>query len=154
MNSAQWRAALPFSVVGLICILTGGIVSAATAFAPSEHSAWAVAYLVLVAGAAQVGLGVGQALLAPSTPAVRVVVAEFLAWNVGNAAVLVGTISGVAVLVDVGGVLLLAALILLILGVRGCAEHWKWPLYAFRILVLILLISIPIGLVLAAVRPG
>lgn len=150
MNSVQWRAVLPFSLVGLVCIVAGGVVSAATAYGPSEHSAWAVAYLVLVAGVAQLGLGLGQALLAPSTPTGRTVLAELLAWNVGNAAVLVGTLAGLAALVDVGAVLLLAALVVFVLGVGGGAEQWKWPLYAFRTLVLILLISMPIGVVLAA----
>jgi hypothetical protein len=147
--------AAPFAVLGSICVVAGGLVAAATAPAPSEHGSWAAAYLVLVAGVAQIALGAGQALLAPRTPTPRLVAAQFVTWNAGNAAVLAGTLAGIVPLVDAGGAGLVAALALLVHGVRGAGERGAgggWALRGFRLLVAVLLVSIPIGLVLAHVR--
>ena len=111
-------------------------------------------YLVLVGGVAQVALGAGQALLAPRLPSRRLVAAEFAGWNAGNAAVLIGTLAGVAPLVDAGGALLVAALALLVHGTRGARGHRSWPLHAFRLLAAVLLVSIPVGLLLAGTGPA
>lgn len=139
----------PFAALGTACVVAGGLVAAATAPVPSEHGSWAAAYLVLVAGVAQVGLGGGQALLAPRLPSRRLVAAEFAGWNAGNAAVLAGTLLHLTALVYVGGALLVAALALLVHGVRGAGGRRGWPLHAFRLLVVVLLVSIPAGLLLA-----
>lgn len=61
---ARLRPALPFAIVGTACVIAGGLVAAATAPAPSEHGSWAAAYLVLVAGMAQVALAMEQGMLA------------------------------------------------------------------------------------------
>ena len=39
----------PFGIVGVVRVVAGGLVAAATAPAPTEHGGWAAAYLVLVA---------------------------------------------------------------------------------------------------------
>lgn len=129
----------------------GGLASAATAMHPTEHTAWAVAYLVLVGGVAQVGLGGAQLLLAPPDRSGRGVTAELACWNVGNAAVLAGVLAAVNALVDLGGALLVAALVLAVLGVRGApgvGAH-RGLLHGFRALVVLLALSIPAGLLLA-----
>jgi hypothetical protein len=115
------RAYLPFAVIGTGCVVAGGLIAAASALAPSEHASWAAAYLVLVAGVVQVGLGAGQAVFAPGV-ARWLVVAQVLGWNAGNAAVLAGTLLGVAALGDAGGGLLAATLVLLVRGV-GAGTH-------------------------------
>jgi hypothetical protein len=153
MIPARCATALPFVTIGVACVVAGGSVAAAVAQAPSEHGAWAAAYLVLVAGVSQVGLGIGQALLAPRAPSRRIVAAEVGAWNGGNTAVLVGALLGVTPLVDVGSALLVVTLALLVRGVRGTELRGRWPLYAYRLLVLILLVSIPIGMLLARTGP-
>ena len=131
----------------------------------SEHGSWAAAYLVLVAGVSQAGLGVGQAMLARRVPSRRVLNVELVTWNVGNAAVIAGTLLETTALVDVGGLVLLVTLVLMIRAVRGAgggtataAEAGAvrpagWMLLTFRILVLVLLVTIPIGLVLARIGP-
>lgn len=155
MESERWRAARPFLVLGTVLVVVGGLVSAASGLAPSEHGSWAAAYLVLIAGVAQVGLGLGQAHLAARVPPARVRLVEVVLWNVGNAAVLAGTLLRVVPVVYVGGALLVAALVVVVQQVRGARTvSLRWPLLAFRGLVLILVVSIPIGLVLAQVRPG
>jgi hypothetical protein len=154
MRVDRCSAALPFVVLGVACVVAGGLVAAATAPAPSEHGSWTTAYLVLVAGVSQIALGVGQALLAPRAPSRRIVAVEFSAWNGGNAAVVAGALSNITPLVDTGGALLVVALALLIRGVRGAGQRGRWALYAFRLLVVILLVSIPIGLLLARTGPA
>jgi hypothetical protein len=155
MTSERWRAARPFVVLGTGFVIVGGLVSAASGLAPSEHGSWAAAYLVLIAGVAQAALGLGQTHLAARAPSPRSRLAELLLWNAGNAAVLAGTLLGVVPVVDVGGALLVVALVVVVQQVRGerSGNRW-WPLWSFRVLVLILLVSIPIGLVLARSRPG
>src|SRR5699024_12065932 len=63
MRQAQYALSAPFVITGTGCIAAGGLVSAVTAPVPNEASAWAVAYLVLVFGLAQVLLGCGRVLL-------------------------------------------------------------------------------------------
>ncbi|HET7172944.1 MAG TPA: hypothetical protein VFI30_01525 [Nocardioidaceae bacterium] len=143
----------PFLLAGSACIVAGGLVSAATAPQASEHSAWAAAYLVLVAGVVQIALGAGQALLAPRGVSRPLLVAELVTWNVGNAAVLAGTLLQVAAVVDLGGALLVCCLGLVVLAVRRPGKA-GWPAWVFRALVVVVLVSIPIGLVLGATSGG
>lgn len=139
----------PFWLVGSACIVAGGLVSAATAPQASEQSAWAAAYLVLVAGVVQVALGAGQALLAPRSVSPALLVAELVTWNVGNAGVLGGTLLHLAAVVDLGGALLVCCLGMVVFAVRRPGKV-GWPLWVFRALVVVVLVSIPIGLVLGA----
>ena len=57
-------------------------------------------------------------------------------------------------IVDIGGALLVAVLALFVYGVRGAASERRRLLNGFRALVVVLLVSIPIGLTLARVRHG
>ena len=150
LSHIRVRSAAPFAAVGVACIVAGGVVAAATAHAPTEHALWAVAYLVLVGGVGQLALGTGQAWLAGAPPSTAVLAVEFAAWNVGNAAVITGTIAGLVWLTDLGGVLLVLALALLLTGTAGARPGWA--LRSYRILVALILVSIPVGLVLARVR--
>jgi hypothetical protein len=154
MSPARWSAALPFVVLGTVGALAGGLVSAAAALAPSRDAAWAAAYLMLVGGLAQTGLGLGRALLARGTPVGTRTVAELVSWNVGDVAVLAGGLLGSTALAGAGGLLLVAALALLAWEARGVAGRPRWPLHAFRGLVALLVVSIAAGLVLAQFRPA
>ncbi len=154
VRADTWRAApvrIPL-LVGGTAVIAGGLVAAATAPAPSEHGSWAAAYLVLVVGVAQLGLAAGIAWLADPAPAHRLVRAEFLIWNLGNAAVLAGTLLDVQAVVDAGGALIVLALLVALLVVRPSRPSWL--LWAYRALVVVVLVSVPIGLVLARVRSG
>lgn len=153
-RTALLRQAAPATVAGVVCVVAGGLVAALTAPSPTEHGTWAAAYLVLVAGVAQVGLAVGQSLLAPRGPSSRTNLAELVTWNCGNAAVLTGTLAGIAWVVDVGGALLVLALAVVVSTVRrhpvrGGSRRQALARNAFQLLVLVLLVSIPIGLWLA-----
>ena len=148
-NRIQLAAA--FLLIGGVCVIAGGLTAAATAPAPTEHASWAAAYLVLVAGAAQIGLGVGRAWLADRRPSPGRLVAELASWNLGNAAVIAGTLSGLTAVVDLGGGLLVVALGSLLAAVR---HHRRsgWPFTLYRALIVLVLVSIPIGLILAELK--
>ncbi|HEY5396764.1 MAG TPA: hypothetical protein VIL16_15340 [Trebonia sp.] len=149
----RWSAASPFVAMGTACVVAGGLVAAAVAMAPSELGSWAAAYLVLVGGVAQVALGAGLALLAPRPPGRRAVIAGLAGWNAGNGAVLAGTLLGATWLAGIGGVLLVADLVLAIVGTRGAVRHPAWPLHLYRALIALVLVSVPVGLAIAAVQP-
>ena len=167
LSQARLQAGLPFLVAGLACVIAGGLVAAVTAHAPTQPASWAAAYLVLVGGVAALGFGVGQAVLASTVPSRGQVGLQLGAWYAGNAAVLVGTLVESPLLVDLGGLALVVGLGLLVHGVRGVGRRGAdigdggvsgaegapaapgWALLAYRGLVVLLLVSIPVGLVLA-----
>lgn len=158
MTSRRAVTTAPFVVLGTVCVVTGGLIAAAIAPDPTPHGSWAVAYLVLVAGVAQVGLGLGQALLAPSVPTRRRAALQVGTWNAGNAAVLAGTLAEMTFLVDLGAAVLIVSLVLLAACVGGGdverRPRWRrWALYGFRLLIIVLLLSIPVGLLLARIGP-
>jgi hypothetical protein len=145
------RTALPFLIVGGACVIAGGFVAAVTAHAPTENATWTSAYLVLVGGVAQVALGVGQAWLTERLPSPRWLIGELIAWNLGNAAVIGGTVSGVRPVLDAGGALLIVALALLLMAVRATGRT-DWRLVLYRSVAAMVLVSIPVGLVLAELK--
>lgn len=147
--AARRAAASPFVWMGVAGAVAGGVLAAATAYSPTFHASWATAYLVLVVGVAQVGLGVGQAFMAEQVPSAAIVTSEFLLFNLGNAAVLVGAILDTNWLTDVGGLLLLPPLVMMLLSVRRRSAGPRVAVVAYRTLMVVLLVSIPTGLVLA-----
>ena len=150
LASLRRRGAVPPVVLGVVSVIVGGLVAAVTTPAGWQHGAWAAAYLVLVTGVAQIGLGVGQAVLAATPPSSALVALQVSGWNLGSAAVILGTLAGAPALVSVGGVLLVACLGLLMYGVRG--GQTGRLLWLYRLLVLVLLVSIPVGLLLSWLR--
>lgn len=149
----RWSVASPFFALGTACVVAGGLVAAVVATAPSQLGSWAAAYLVLVGGVTQVALGAGPALLATRSPGRRAVAVELTGWNAGNGAVLAGTLLGATWLADAGGAALIVALALALAGTRGVVRHPAWPIYLYRALIALVLVSIPVGLVIAAVHP-
>ncbi len=137
-------------VLGAVWIVAGGLVSAASARTASYHTSWAVAYIVLVAGAAQVVLGLGQAVLGVGRSSPRVLGAEYVAWNLGNIAVLAGVLLDIVPVLYVGCALLVYALASAFLTTRHAPQ--RRLLLAFQVVVGVLLVSIPVGVVLQALR--
>ena len=150
--TASWRACWPFFVMGGIGIIAGGIASAASAGSPSYLASWAVAYLVLVVGVAQIAFGAGVAALMRADQSTPPLGAIFALFNLGNAGVLAGTLlqdrmNQSVLLVDLGSLLLAGSLLLGLRIARGAAPSRFRVL--FMLLVAGLLISILIGMVLA-----
>ena len=146
--AARLQTAVPFVLVASLALVGAGLISAAAAFSPSYHASWAVAYLVLVVGVSQLVLGLGQALLAPEPPTARTVRFEWASYNLGNAGILLGTLANRQLLTVVGSILLAIALVLLYSQARGTTRA-GWPVHAYRALLAILFISIPVGLLVA-----
>jgi hypothetical protein len=143
-----------FKVIGTAWIISGGLVAAVTSPLRLEHGSWAAAYSVLVAGVAQYAFGTAQSALAPGQPSNRIIATELAAWNLGSAAVIGGTVTRMPLIVDGGGLLLVVALALMIRTVRGRGRGPAWALWTYRILLVVILVSIPIGLILAHLRAG
>lgn len=143
----------PFRIIGAAWIIVGGLTAAVTGPLDWSDGSWAAAFSVLIGGVAQYTIGVVQAALASTRPSRRMVVAELATWNGGCVAVILGTVVTTPLIVYAGGLLLVVALVLLILTVRGNAEP-RWALWLYRGLLVVILVSIPIGLTLAQLRAG
>lgn len=146
------RAAAVFFGLGSGFVVLGGLVAAVTGPLSLAHGSWLAAYLVLVCGAAQCALGLAQQRLAALPVHPRTVRTQLTCWNVGNAAVIAGTLTAVPAVVDVGGVLVVIPLLLTIRAVRKSPR--RLPALGYSAVMAVLIVSIPIGLVLAHLRHG
>ena len=150
--TTRWAANLPLLVAGGVSIVAGGLVAAVTGPADWEHGAWVAAFLVLVAGVAQVGIAVGQAGLAPNAPAISFVAVEGLSWNVACITIITGTLRSNPVAVTIGSALLIIALGVAAFAVSGSDGQHRLLLWSYRVLLVVLLMSIPVGIALSWVR--
>jgi len=148
--SGALRRALPFFVAAAVYVIAGGVLAAATAYVTTQKTAWATAYIVLVGGVAQAVLGAALGWLAQHARTALVWPA-FVLFNVGSLGVLAGQLTGVLALTFTGGALLVIALVLIIIATRRGAPAHPVLLWGFRAVAVILAVSIPTGLVLAAV---
>jgi len=129
-------------------VIAGGLVAAASSVAPSAHASWAAGYLVLVAGVAQILLGLGQWFFSnPKVPTAPWVV-ELTCWNLGNAAVLVGALVGVEVSIDIGSAALVATLVLFAAATWRTVSERQLLLVGYRALIIVLVLSVPAGVLL------
>ena len=142
--------------LGAAQVVIGGLVAAVTGPLQLPHGSWLAAYLVLVGGVAQYAIGRAPSWLGLAASR-RAGWAELVGWNLGNIAVVAGTFITVPALVDVGGGLLAVVLVLLLrdaLRRRGEPIGPSWARWGYAAMLVVLLVSIPIGLVLAHVRAG
>ena len=144
---ARWQWML-FVVAGAVLILAGGFVAAIDGVTPSPHLSWASAYLVLVCGSAQIVLGGGQALINSTRARPHLVPYQFATFNLANASVLAGTLSGLSMVLDAGSALFLVALGLFAWGTNGADSHHTVTFF-YRTALLVLGVSVPIGVLLA-----
>jgi hypothetical protein len=141
-----------FVIVGSCFVVVGGLVAAVTGPLKVDHGSWLAAYLVLVCGAAQCAIGIAQPRLAALPLRARSYWIELICWNVGNAAVITGTLAAVPIVADIGGVLLL---IPLVVTIRAAWTSSRRPLsWGYRATMGVLIVSIPIGLTLAHLHAG
>lgn len=148
--SAALQRALPFFISALVCTIAGGLLAAATAYAPTQKTVWATAYIVLVAGVAQGVLGAAMGWLAPNAR-LPITWTAFLLFTFGNAGVLIGQFTGLLAITFVAGAMLMIALVLIVIAThRDRAPAHPAALWTFRAIVIVLAVSVPVGLVLAA----
>ena len=142
-------------IIGGIFVLIGGAVAAVTSPLAIDKGSWLAAYLVLVAGVPVylVGQFIAHWLAGRGGRAL------LIGWNLGNAAVIVGSLLSLPLLVDVGGLVLLIPLVYVLWialqrkttveGSGRAAVIARWLLIAALV---IMIFSIPVGLVLAHLR--
>ena len=148
------RDDLLFRAAAGVWVITGGLVAAVTGPLGLEHGSWAAAFQVLVGGVLQAGLGVAQHALAPRRPSPGILRAELLTWNLGCLAVIAGTVLSSPWIVDGGGLLLMVTMALMIRAVGRGAKGPVWASWTYRAVLVLTVVSIPIGLLLAHLRAG
>lgn len=143
---------------GAACVLLGGAVAAMTGPLGLDKGSWLAAYLVLVCGVGTRAMGVMQSRSpGASMPAGRGWI-QLASWTLGNAAVIAGSLLGVAGIVDVGAALLVVAVVIALIHttqpklVAAPGSTNRLILWVYRCLLLVLLVSVPIGSVLAHLR--
>ncbi|MCC6269819.1 MAG: hypothetical protein IT190_00925 [Microbacteriaceae bacterium] len=141
-------AAIVFATLGASAIVFGGLFSAATARSATYHSAWFVAYLVLVVGVAQMALGLGQWWLTSRPLSAAHVVSELVFFNIGNAGVIIGTLLAAPFWVDAGSIWIVVALALF--GWRVWSPRRRGAaLWLYWMLIVLLFVSVLVGLFFA-----
>lgn len=151
LRRSAWthRATRPFVVLGAIGVVGGGLLSAAMAGAPSYHASWAVAYIVLIPGVAQLVLGVAQTALTDGALRGSTITAEVICWNLGNAAVVAGTLAGIPAVLYLGDALILATLAVILAAVRHAR---RGPILATTwVVAAILVVGVPVGSIIQAI---
>ncbi|WEV78592.1 hypothetical protein O9K63_02000 [Janibacter cremeus] len=153
MDTARSSVVAPGPVMialGCVAVVLGGLVAAFTGPLDWAKGSWAAAYLVLVVGAAQYVMG--RMRPAGRRPD-RTGWAQLAGWDLGSLLVIGGTLVATPVLVDLGSALLVAALALALLAdLRAPERAGAWGTWAYRAMLLVLLASIPVGIVLSHLR--
>ena len=140
-------------IAGAVSVVVGGLAAAVTGPTEWSDGSWVAAFLVLVAGVAQLGIGAGQAYLVVTTPTVAFVTAQVVMWNVGCATVIAGTLLSSPATVAVASAPLVAALVMSMVALRGhSGAQRSVVLVGYRLLLLGVLVSVPIGLALSVAR--
>lgn len=150
----RWEAIDRFLVVGSICIVAGGLMAAVTRPSGFQLGSWVAAYLVLVGGVAQIALAAGQAWLADERPHQTAIRAELATWNIGVVATIAGTLLSAPIVTTFGGIMSIGALSLFLAGVRNARSGPQRIRVVYAVLIVIILVSTPVGLSLAWLRHG
>ena len=157
LHDPRPKPATVLTAIGVCSIVLGGLVAAVTGPLELAHGSWLAAYLVLVGGVAQWAMGQARQrrpdVLQPGRSW-----AQIGCWNAGNLLVIAATLTGAPWLVDLGSTLLVIALAIAWRAARpgACpaahpATTWTSMLLhrGYRMLLLVLAVSIPVGMVLS-----
>lgn len=142
-------------IAGGSCVVLGGLVAAVTGPLDFSHGSWLAAYLVLVGGVAQYAMGRVRSWWTENPESQSTAWLQFGGWNLGNALVIAGTPASSPPVVDAGSVLLVVALLIAFRATLPALDPGREsPLlvWTYRILLLILIVSIPVGIVLSHIR--
>lgn len=136
--------------LGVVFVVAGGLTAAVTSPLEITKGSWLAAYLVLICGVGQCLLSRQAELLGRESrdrdhPWVRPV-----AWNAGNALVVLGALASWPFVADAGGLVLLAALVLAATETRGATR--RRLAVTVRVVYALVAVSVPIGLTLTHLR--
>ena len=129
--------------------LFGGLVAAVTGPTGWRHGSWVAAFLVLVVGVGQIGVATGQVIWAGAPPTRRRLGGELVGLNGGSLLVIIGTLLAAPLVVTVGSLVLSGALVAFVRAPRGRRGEAEWLRRAYVALLLVLLISTPVGIALS-----
>jgi len=132
--------------------VAGGIAAAVTGPTGWERGSWVAAFLVLVTGVGQIGLGAGQALIAALPIAPRRLVVQAGALDLGSALVILGTLLMTPAAVTLGGLVLAVGLVAFATVARQDSAQHRWVDRTYTTLLTVLIVSTPVGLALAWAR--
>ncbi|KXT58886.1 hypothetical protein ACE11G_03220 [Gordonia sp. PS3] len=138
-----------FTATGSAAVIAGGLVAAVARPLDLAKGSWLAAYLVLVCGVALIAIGIAQQR-APQPMSARFHAPQLTGWIAANALVIAGSLTDTPAVVDVGSILLLVVLAatwragLRLLGSKAPAA------YAYLAVLTVLIVSVPIGMVLAS----
>lgn len=136
---ARALAAGAFVATGIVATIFGGLLATGAVPALAAEGGWLAAYLIVVAGIAQIALGAGQAWLAAACPGFERNAFEWGALNLGNLGVVTGSLLGSFWIVLSGSIAFVAALGLFARGVRPVRRRvWAWLYYGLLALLLAL----------------
>ncbi|NLG46659.1 hypothetical protein [Gordonia sp. (in: high G+C Gram-positive bacteria)] len=138
-----------YTSFGAACIVAGGLVAAITGPLDLAKGSWLAAYLVLVCGVALIAIGAAQQHL-PAPVSAPLQIVQLSGWTVANAAVIVGSLLGSTVTVNAGSVVLLVVLALTGWFGRALVNTRHVLAYAYLAILVVLVVSVPIGMVLGA----
>lgn len=139
-------------VAGSGCVVAGGLTAAATGPLTLDHGSWLAAYLVLVCGVSSCAIGTVQARPAEPPMPTGLAWVQLGSWWLGNAAVITGAVTDTPWVVDAAvAPLMLALAVALTDTVRSGrpASSGRLARWAYRGLLVALVVSAPIGAVLA-----
>lgn len=149
VNNSQTAAHVGYGI-GVGCIVLGGLIAAVTGPMQLEKGSWLAAYLVLIGGVAMCVLSLQHHYIDVAAPTARRQWAVTGLWSLGNVLVVTGALTSNALLTDAGGIVLWVVLVIALLNSRGARR--VWVAWALRALYVILIMSIPIGLILTHLR--
>lgn len=145
------RPGLVMAGIGTVSVVAGGLVAAVTSPLQLAHGSWLAAYLVLVAGVGQCAMAAVRLLATTVGDSVRGWL-QTAAWNLGNLLVMGGTFMSSPWMVDAGGLLCVVGIALALLHSRLVRDGRL--VWAYRIVLAVMLVSVPIGLVVSQLRHG
>ncbi len=153
-------ASTTMMVGGAACVILGGLAAAVIGPLELGNGSWLAAYLVLVCGVGSCTIGAAQARSAPTS--VRWAWAQLSCWTVGNLAVITGSLVGIPAVVDAGALLLVIVLLLALVHTaspsrsdhRTLVPAGRLIRWGYRCLLVLLMVSAPVGAVLAHLRSG
>ncbi|WP_313814579.1 hypothetical protein [Glutamicibacter sp.] len=133
--------------IGILCVITGGLISAVTGPLDLDKGSWAAAYLVLVAGVVQYVVSMQEQLLNAPPRGSSILWLRTLLWAVGNTLVIAGALLEFQWLIIVGGAVLVFVLLMCLAHSRGAKRTaLAW---CARVVYLVVILSVPIGVFLA-----
>lgn len=140
-------------LTGVAMIIAGGLVAAVADPLEVARGSWLAAYLVLPGGVATSAMALARTGHVDPVRRDRGAWPQFALWFGGHAGVVGGTLAEMPLLVGAASILLVAALVLALRASVGIAAPVA-AAWAYRALLVLLMLSIPVGIALSIARHG